>query len=161
MKRITRTRAETVVGLAILLCTAPSISLQAAEPSDPIQLPLKPNLVVIMADDLDTHILDTMLRLKLLPNIQQAIVQHGFRFSQSFVTNSLCCPSRSTYLSGQYSHNHGVHRNDPPNGGVEAFDDGSQGATRLASLLQRAGYRTAHVGKYLNNYGSQPGAPMT
>jgi len=142
------------MGVCVALCGA----VHADEPANPIQPGARPNLVMIMADDLDTHILDTMLKLGLLPNIQQVIVQHGFRFNQSFVTNSLCCPSRSTYLSGQYSHNHGVHRNDPPNGGVESFDDG---ASRLPSALPRAGYRTAPIGKYLNNYGSRAAAPAT
>src|ERR1051325_298247 len=82
------------IGACVALCGA----VQADEPANPIQTGARPNLVMIMADDLDTHILDTMLKLGLLPNIQQVIVQHGFHFNQSFVTNSLCCPSRSTYL---------------------------------------------------------------
>lgn len=125
------------------------------------QAPARPNIVVIMADDLDKEMLDTLLALGFLPNIEQLVVRRGFRFNHAFVTNSPCCPSRATYLSGQYSHNHGVHKNSPPDGGVGDFDDGTKGGQTLATVLQRAGYRTAHVGKYLNMYGSDRSAPAT
>jgi len=70
-------------------------------------------------------------------------------FTNSFVTNALCAPSRATFLTGQYSHNHGVLSNAPPNGGVTALDD----TRTLATWMQAAGYRTGMIGKYLNFYG--------
>jgi N-acetylglucosamine-6-sulfatase len=66
------------------------------------------------------------------------------------VTNALCCPSRSTILTGQYSHNHGVMHNDPPDGGAPAFRPLEDKA--LPVWLDNAGYATGYVGKYLNNY---------
>ncbi len=124
---------------------------RGAEASDvaPALAPSTPNILVIMADDLDTHTLETLLKLGFLPHIERYIVKRGYRFTQSFVTNSLCCPSRATFLTGKYSHNHNVLTNDLPDGGVSALDDGST----IATLLQGAGYRTGHVGKYLNRYG--------
>jgi arylsulfatase A-like enzyme len=119
------------------------------------QAPSQPHVVVVMTDDLDTHTLETLLRLGFLPNIERHITGRGVRFAQSFVTNSLCCPSRATFLSGQYSHNHGVLKNDAPHGGVSAFADGSA----LPVWLQAAGYRTVHLGKYLNDYGRFAAAP--
>jgi N-acetylglucosamine-6-sulfatase len=125
-----------------------------------------PHIVVIMADDLDVHTVEKMLELGLMPKLKMHVVDRGIRFTQSFVTNSLCCPSRSTYLSGRYSHNHGVLRNNavrnvapdsPRYGSVIAFNDGST----IATWLKLAKYRTGHVGKYLNGYGSSGAAPQT
>ena len=113
------------------------------------QSALRPNVVVILVDDLDSRAFARMLSLGLLPNIQSAIVGHGVTFTNSFVTNALCAPSRATFLTGQYSHNHGVLSNAPPNGGVTALDD----TRTLATWMHAAGYRTGMIGKYLNFYG--------
>lgn len=112
-----------------------------------------PNVVVIMADDLDAHLIQTMLDLDLAPNLKQYLVREGTSFANSFVANALCCPSRATMLTGQYSHNNGVFGAGPleVHGGVDALSDTST----LATWLQAAGYRTGHVGKYLNGYGAR------
>src|SRR5262249_49730644 len=69
----------------------------------------------------------------------------------SFVNYSLCCPSRSTMLTGQYAHNHGVRGNQLPSGGYGKLR-ATLGNT-LPVWLQRAGYYTGHIGKFLNGYG--------
>src|SRR5262249_129442 len=71
-------------------------------------------------------------------------------FTHGYVTTALCCPSRTSILTGQYSHDTGVHDNSPPDGGAEVFDDSST----LATWLHDAGYRTGFIGKYLNGYAS-------
>jgi len=109
-----------------------------------------PNIVVVMADDLDVGSFNTMVDEGLLPNIVSHLIDLGIVFTNSFVTDALCCPSRATFLTGQYPHNHGVFNNFAPDGGVLKFDDSST----LATWLQEAGYRTGFVGKYLNGYGS-------
>jgi len=106
----------------------------------------RPNIVVIMTDDLDVNTLDEMLERNWMPNLQNSIIEKGTEFTNSFVTNSLCCPSRSTFLTGQYSHNHGVTKNPQ----IQNLNDNHT----LATWLQNAGYQTAHVGKYLNGYGT-------
>ena len=111
--------------------------------------PARPNIVVIMTDDLDVHSLEAALDLGLMPFLRQHVVERGFQFTRAFVTNSLCCPSRATFLTGQYSHNHGVLSNHGPYGGIRQLKDDST----LATWLHEAGYRTGHVGKYLNGYG--------
>jgi N-acetylglucosamine-6-sulfatase len=108
----------------------------------------RPSLVVVMLDDLDTQMYQQALDEGYLPQIKQFLVDQGTTFSESFVTTSLCCPSRSTFLTGRYSHNHGVVANSGPSGGFAHFDDSST----MATWLQQAGYRTGHVGKYLNGY---------
>ncbi|HEU5060346.1 MAG TPA: sulfatase [Kofleriaceae bacterium] len=113
----------------------------------------RPNVVVIMADDLDVRLMQTMLDLDLAPNIEEYLVDQGTTFASAFVSNALCCPSRATMLTGQYSHNNGVLGAGvrEEHGGVDALSDTST----LATWLQATGYRTGHVGKYLNGYGSR------
>ena len=103
-----------------------------------------PNVLVVFTDDQDAASLSVM------PNVQRELVARGTTFSNALVSLPQCCPSRATLLSGQYAHNHGVHDNNPPHGGFAAFD----GSNDLPVWLQRAGYRTGWVGKYLNGYGN-------
>lgn len=69
----------------------------------------------------------------------------GTTFKNSYVSYPLCCPSRATFLTGQYSHNHGVIT-DQQYGQLD-------NTNTLAVWLRNAKYRTAMVGKYLNGYG--------
>jgi arylsulfatase A-like enzyme len=74
------------------------------------------------------------------------------------VNYSLCCPSRSTFLTGEYEHNHGVLMNAGPTGGFARFES-LHGHNNLAVWLHGAGYRTAMIGKYLNGYVNDPLVP--
>jgi arylsulfatase A-like enzyme len=86
-----------------------------------------------------------------MESVQQRLAARGTTFSSFFATYPLCCPSRATFLTGQYAHNHGVRDNQPPAGGFEAFEEVSTLATDLAA----AGYRTGYYGKYLNGYADE------
>jgi arylsulfatase A-like enzyme len=108
----------------------------------------RPNVILIMVDDLDSGSLRAAIQAGHMPNLQKTLVRGGITFINSFVTLSLCCPSRATSLTGQYPHNHGVIRNSGDFGGFDRFDDRST----LATWLQDGGYHTGHVGKYLNGY---------
>lgn len=108
----------------------------------------RPNIVLVLTDDLDLQ-LDT---LNYTPAIRSLMTDQGLTFSQFFANVSLCCPSRSSLLRGQYVHNHQVYTNGPPTGGFQkAYASGIESAT-IATALQSAGYRTALMGKYLNGY---------
>jgi Sulfatase len=122
--------------LVVTLAAAPALAQQ------------KPNVLFILTDDLDTALLQAGLDAAIYPHLKRVLIDAGTRFTESFVSNSLCCPSRATYLSGQYSHNNGVFSNSGPFGGFTSFDDSST----LATWMLGAGYRTGHVGKYLNGY---------
>ncbi len=90
--------------------------------------------------------------LEFMPLLQARLADQGMTFSNFFVSQSLCCPSRVTLLRGQYTHNHKVFNNLPPDGGFEkAYALGLENAT-FATALQGAGYRTTLIGKYLNGY---------
>jgi N-acetylglucosamine-6-sulfatase len=103
----------------------------------------RPSVVVIMTDD------QTYADMAAMPRTRRLIGAAGARFTRSYVSYPLCCPSRATFLTGQYNHNNGVHTNSPPQGGVEALD----AEHTLPVWLSAAGYRTSHIGKYLNGYG--------
>ncbi|RLV47582.1 DUF4976 domain-containing protein [Nocardioides mangrovicus] len=111
----------------------------------PLPAVRRPNLLVIEADDMRTD------ELRFMPNVRKLIAGRGVTFENSFAPYPLCCPSRASFLSGQYAHNHGVLSHEPP-WGFHAFDD----RTTIATVLQQAGYHTALVGKYLNGYAQQP-----
>ena len=108
----------------------------------------RPNFLFIIADDLDLELgtIDTM------PNLQKLMTARGLTMEDYFISNPLCCPSRATFLRGQFTHNHGIYRNDSPNGGFEEFYSLERESSTLATWLQAAGYRTALLGKYFNGY---------
>ena len=77
--------------------------------------------------------------------------------SRYYVVDSLCCPSRSAIFTGQYPHDNGVFTNAGNDGGYFAFNKHGDQQKSFALALHKAGYRTALMGKYLNQY--QPAYP--
>lgn len=110
----------------------------------------QPNIVVVMTDDQTLRDVETM------DNVQRTLAARGTTFENFFATFPLCCPSRATFLTGQYAHNHGVKDNHPPLGGDEAFADPH---TTLAPALAAEGYRTGLIGKYMNGHTVADGVP--
>jgi len=114
--------------------------------------PKPPNIVFILADDLDSAAAARM------PLVRQYISDVGTSFDRHFVSLSLCCPSRVTTLRGQFAHNTGVYsngspnHNKPPTGGFEYVYAHALETSTVATWLRQAGYRTALFGKYLNGY---------
>ncbi len=108
--------------------------------------PIRPNIIFILTDDLDATSIREMPRLTTL------LVDRGISFAGFFVTTSLCCPSRSSILRGQYVHNHQVLTNRAPSGGFERFHALGHEDSTVAVWLKATGYRTALMGKYLNGY---------
>jgi len=106
----------------------------------------RPNIVLIVTDDQRWNTLWAM------PNVRRDLVANGVTFTNAFVTTSLCCPSRASILTGQYSRHTGVYtgvfKGSGGHGGAPSFKDTST----LATWLHAAGYQTALVGKYLNDY---------
>ena len=99
----------------------------------------KPNIIFIMSDDHAERAISaygsTLIQ---TPNIDR-IANEGIRFNNSFVTNSICAPSRAVLLTGNYSHLNGLRDNR------DEFD-GSQ--LTFPKLLQNAGYQTSIIGKW-------------
>ena len=134
-----------------LLCGAAAVSAATLSAcgggggTDPDPVPsatpaAKPNIVLIILDDLDASTQATMPRLKSL------LADQGVAFTNTMMAMPLCSPNRATIFTGQYPHNHGVTDN--------------AGASRIQPLesnllpvwLKQAGYRTSLAGKYINGY---------
>jgi N-acetylglucosamine-6-sulfatase len=136
-----------LVAFCLILATGGTSARSTAEP-EPSASVHRPNIVLVLTDDQDL-LLDS---LEFMPLLQARLADQGMTFSNFFVSQSLCCPSRMTLLRGQYTHNHQVFNNLPPDGGFEkAYALGLENAT-FATALQGAGYRTTLIGKYLNGY---------
>jgi arylsulfatase A-like enzyme len=108
----------------------------------------RPNIVFVLTDDLAWNLV------RYMPHVL-GMQRSGETFSNYFVTDSLCCPSRASILTGRFPHNTQVLDNGPPYGGYAVFHQRGEELETFALALQRKGYRTALMGKYLNGY--QPG----
>lgn len=102
----------------------------------------RPNIVVVMADDMRAD------DLRFMPSLRRIVGRHGLTFQNSFSPYPLCCPARASFLTGRYAHNHKVYWHQEPYG-YGAFDD----SRTIATSLRAVGYTTGYVGKYLNRYG--------
>ena len=89
-----------------------------------------------------------------MPKLHALLAEQGVTFTNSFVNLPLCAPSRASFFTGLCAHNTGIKANNPVDGGGwEAFKD--KEANALPVWLDRAGYKTALLGKYVNRYGQQ------
>ena len=141
--------------LALLMSMAllPGVPSLAGAPPEcgqplPAAATAKPNIVFILTDDQDLQ----LGSLNYMPNLKSLVADQGLTFQNGYVPLSLCCPSRTTILRGQFPHNHQIEGNSPPLGGFEkAYSLNVESAT-AATALHGAGYRTVLLGKYLNGY---------
>ncbi len=123
-----------LLSIVVGLCAMPLFAVDAT----------RPNILVIFTDDHAAHALSCYgSKVNSTPHLDR-LAAGGARFANSFVTNSICSPSRATLLTGQYSHKNGVPV-------FNAFD-GSR--DHVAKRLQAAGYHTGLVGKW--HLGSEP-----
>lgn len=114
----------------------------------------RPNFILIYTDDQRWDALSVVQKeqgnrarfpwLK-TPNLDR-LAAEGVRFRNAFVVNSLCAPSRASFLTGKYGHRNGVVNNHTPFPVTNVT---------FATQLREAGYRTGYVGKW--HMGSQNG----
>jgi arylsulfatase A-like enzyme len=151
-------RARTLFAL-FALCSSLAVSgaaAQAPAPDTPPPAQKRPNIVFVLTDDLSLNLL------RFMPHVAK-LQQDGVSFRNYFVSDSLCCPSRTSILTGKLPHNTGVFSNVGPGGGFRAFQNHKQEGSTFAVKLKRSGYRTGFMGKYLNGYmtAESGGAPDT
>jgi N-acetylglucosamine-6-sulfatase len=118
----------------------------------------RPNIVVVMLDDLSMDLVQTM-------RSAQRMRKAGASYPFTFVTDSLCCVSRSSFFTGQYPHQTGVLTNTSNQGtsqlgGWPAYDTHGNPERAFNVRLQEAGYTTGFVGKFLNEYEWAPGRAL-
>ncbi|PNW77293.1 hypothetical protein CHLRE_10g430200v5 [Chlamydomonas reinhardtii] len=125
----------------------------------PSRVATKPSFVVVLVDDLD-QLLNSTDR-TYLPLLHSLLGDQGLRLRNMAISSSTCCPSRTSLLTGLFTHNHGITANLPPYGGWSKFlttrpDD--QSDTWMPSQLQKAGYNVYSIGKFLNGFAVGPGS---
>jgi arylsulfatase A-like enzyme len=109
----------------------------------------KPNVIFILTDD--QNLAD--FTPKTMPKTFHDLVRNGTLFQNYVVATPLCCPSRATYLTGDYPHNNGVFSN--PSGYRHLADK----FNTLPVWMHNAGYETSWIGKYLQGYDSYADDP--
>jgi N-acetylglucosamine-6-sulfatase len=132
--------------LALAACTSASGSSSVAGSGS-----TRPNVVMVLTDDLSWNLVSHM------PHVQQ-LEKAGTTFPHYDVVDSLCCPSRSAIFTGEYPHDDGVFTNSGRDGGYNAYQRHQDQQNSFAVSLQKNGYATAMMGKYLNGY--QPTDPV-
>ena len=110
---------------------------RARRPPRPAAAAEKPNILVIITDDQRADgTLDVM------PQTRRRIGAQGITFTEAHATTPKCCPSRASFFTGLYAHNHGVISN----GEADKLDH----RITVQKLVRKKGYRTAIFGKFLN-----------
>jgi arylsulfatase A-like enzyme len=108
----------------------------------------RPNVVFVLNDDMRTDEIERVISVK--PDGGFAwMAHHATRFSKLWMSDNLCCPGRTTALTGQTAFNHKVFENDAYPYLPET----------VAKWLQGAGYCTGFTGRYLNHYNASNRRP--
>ncbi len=126
-----------------------------------LQLPPRPNIIFILADDLGWGDLSCYGNRQIKTPHLDRLASQGSLFTQFYVCGSVCSPSRTAFTTGQFPARHRIHGHlsteaDNLRRGMPNFLDPA--VPTLARLLQKSGYATAHFGKW--HLGRFTGAPL-
>ena len=113
----------------------------------------KPNIVLLMADDLGYGHLGSYGQMKIKTPHLDRLAAGGMRFTHAYSGSSVCAPSRSVLMTGLHTGHTPVRWNTP--GGASLLDSD----VTIAERLKEAGYRTGGFGKWGIGKENQPGHP--
>jgi len=114
---------------------------------------VRPNIVVVMADDLGYGDVSCNGAEAIATPHIDALAGRGLRFTSGYCSASTCTPTRYSFLTGTYAFRHPGTGIAPPNSPAII----PPGTTTVASLLRDAGYATAVIGKWHLGLGGPPG----
>ncbi|MEV4136716.1 sulfatase [Dactylosporangium sp. NPDC049742] len=130
---------------ALLAAAASAVAASAGRTAEAAEAAPPPNIVFVLTDDLAWNLV------QFLPQVQR-LQRDGVTFTNYTVTDSLCCPSRSSIFTGKFPHDTGVFTNGGTDGGFGVFKGRGNEERTYATALRARGYATAMMGKYLNGY---------
>jgi N-acetylglucosamine-6-sulfatase len=136
---------QALAGLSVALVIALALGANAAARPVSADRDGRPNILVVMTDDMAST------DVALMPKVQRLLGDKGTTFADAVDSFPLCCPARATFITGQYAHNHDVKGNFWPYGWYGM----KHRKNILPAWLEKAGYRTALIGKWLNGYGAR------
>jgi arylsulfatase len=133
--------------LICVLCIIGSIAWKSGKSSSIVTAgPKRPNIIVILADDLGYSDLGSYGGEIHTPNID-FLAQNGIRYRQ-FYNTSRCCPTRASLLTGLYNHQAGIGKMTTAEGQPGYEGHITKNAVTLAEVLKTAGYQTGMTGKW-------------
>ncbi len=157
-ERVTRRAFLKTLGIASLSMAVGAGCAQIKPGPSELSVPSKPNIILIMADDLGYAGLgcygQTLIR---TPRIDQ-MAREGMRFTDVYAANTVCVPSRCGLITGQHPGHAAIRDNYPPHVDITLDNGGGYmrghpdwawppTVTPLGRVLKDAGYRTAQFGK--------------
>ena len=131
----------TLCAVGLVSCT-PTTSIGGRDSNIRTRGSARPNVLIVITDDQPLGTLGVM------PETRRWFARGAVRFPNTFATTPMCCPSRSSIMTGRYAHNHGVKTNEDS----KHLDP----KTTVQKILSDLGYRTRIIGKYLNRWSGDP-----
>lgn len=141
--------------LTAIICTLLGVLVVSSAASGGVPAKKRANdpgrwdVVMILTDDQPTGTLTGM------PQLNRLLTSRGVTYSNAVIPTSICCPSRTSLLTGLLATQTGVYSNDSATGvgGYPALKASGLERSTIATALDGAGYDTAYFGKYVNEYG--------
>ncbi|MEV0284801.1 MULTISPECIES: sulfatase [unclassified Kribbella] len=139
--------------MALTAAVAGAAALGPARPPGATAATERPNIVMILADDLDAR---TTPYWDAMPKTESLLAKRGMTFANTFAPMPICCAARGSILTGKYGHNTHVLTNSGDEGGYASFVAHGNEDKTFVKQLHDSGYRTGMAGKYLNGLEDDP-----
>jgi arylsulfatase A-like enzyme len=139
-------RAGTILGAAWLAMVVATMPVATSPSPSKATAATRLNVVLFLTDDQPWYTVPSTIGVKPMPYLESRVLDpndHWIRFTNAYLNTPICCPTRTTLMTGRYSHITGVETNG---GGI------ANESSTIATWLHGGGYYTGLIGKYLNRY---------